>query len=389
MVVTRNAITTQDHEVLGALGAELERQGLAAFLAAFPPNAPGIDQWPVGDGRLGKRLRALVDLFVLRRPTAVCRLPEAVAATLPLLAERGVAERTDDGFRLTTVALLRPAGTWLFAEPPGPFLSRHYFDTDSLALAGHASYRHGATCLDLCAGPGFQGLVAATRCRQVTMVELASASARLAEVNVALNRMTDRILVHCGDLYAPIPPGERYDHVVANVPFIPVPAERGFDPAMAGGQDGFAIGRRVLAGLGAHLAPGGTAHLSALLLRAGEDLLLYRELAEWATSTGCAVSVTLTGNSPIDLDSDLVQHTASDVLEVDSSADPEQVATEVAELYTAQGATSACLAFLRVDRPGTGVHVIDLAQNRCATPQPWLPAIPDALTVGDPATSGG
>jgi release factor glutamine methyltransferase len=74
--------------------------------------------------------------------------------------------------------------------------------------------------------------------------------------------------VHEGDLYAPLPPGlrGRVSLLLANAPYVPTeaiglmpPEARLYEPRVAldGGPDGLDVLRRVIAGAGEWLAPGG------------------------------------------------------------------------------------------------------------------------------------
>ncbi len=82
-----------------------------------------------------------------------------------------------------------------------------------------------------------------------------------------------------GDLYAPLPPGRRFDVIVANPPYIPSGQIEGLsrevrrEPRLAldGGPDGLSILARVVGGAPGRLHPGGAllaemheAHLDAL-----------------------------------------------------------------------------------------------------------------------------
>nr|AGZ93764.1 N-methyltransferase [Streptomyces sp. XY332] len=141
----------------------LERSGLAEFLADFPGDSVDRLQWAAATRGLDGELRALAGFLLLGEPAAADRLPAALAQALPALVGSGVAVRRGDEVRLVDVSLFRSAGVWLFAEPPSPFPVRHYFGRDSVALARRTGCRAGDRVLDLCSGPGFQGLVAAQR----------------------------------------------------------------------------------------------------------------------------------------------------------------------------------------------------------------------------------
>ncbi|GAA1766953.1 methyltransferase [Luedemannella helvata] len=353
---------------LARLTAALEREGLAAFLAAFAPHATRRDRWAREVHRLNGHLRPLVDLFLLGEAVPVADLPADVAAAVPPLVAAGAARVDGDHASLAGLSLFRPYGVWLFAEPPGPAQASAYFGPDSLALAMHTTYRPGGSCLDLCAGPGFQGLAALARCATATLVELTGEAAAVAALNVAVNGVADRVRVRAGDLYAPVA-DERFDHVVANVPFMPVPPGHPFPVAGAGGPDGFDVARRVLHQLPGHLRDGGSAHLATMLLRGPDGLLLAEELSAWAREADCDVTVTLTSQIPTTADSPLVLGTA-EAIAAAGDTPVGALVEQVADHYAALGASSASWAFLRVDPGGGRLRPIEL--GGAGRRAPWV-----------------
>jgi release factor glutamine methyltransferase len=125
-----------------------------------------------------------------------------------------------------------------------------------------ATLRPRASALDLCSGSGAVAIAAALRgVRSVTAVDVHRRSAWTARLNARLNGVRVRGL-H-GDLFEPVR-GRRFDLITANPPYVPAPAdirpERG-DRAWNAGGDGRAVIDRIIAGLPAHLAPGGCALL--------------------------------------------------------------------------------------------------------------------------------
>jgi predicted RNA methylase len=359
-VTTPGYIRTVPENQFVHFSAMLERSGFAAFLAAFAPHEANPAEWARHVGCLEGELRLLVEFLLLGRPVRESGLPAEVRAVLPDLDAHQVLVRDGSDACLVGVALFRPFGVWLFAEPPGPFPSRYYFGADSLALAGHATVRPGTTVVDLCSGPGFQGLLAARGARHVDLVEIDPASARVAQLNALVNDVTGRVGVHCGDLWGPLGPNAIYDHVIANIPFV---------PGSNGGSDGFEVGRAVLAGLPERLRPAGTAHLTALLLRDGDGLLMHDDLTTWAADAGCGVTVALVNHVAVDADSELVQSTAADLHEWDH----DEAAARVAAIYADRGATAASLAFLTV-HAGTSpaVRILDLGRDNPRPSTPWI-----------------
>jgi release factor glutamine methyltransferase len=125
--------------------------------------------------------------------------------------------------------------------------------------------RPGSVVVDLCCGSGAIGLALA---RRATGVELHAADLDPIAVGCARENLAGVGSVHEGDLFAPLPGSlrGRVDVLVANAPYVPtgelatLPREaREHEPALAldGGPDGLAPHRRIAAGAGEWLAPGG------------------------------------------------------------------------------------------------------------------------------------
>jgi release factor glutamine methyltransferase len=139
-------------------------------------------------------------------------------------------------------------------------------ETELLAEAALAALPEGGAALDLCTGSGALAVALALGRpgARVTAVELSPEALEVARANAAALGAAVAFLQ--GDLYAPLPPGARFDVVVSNPPYVPtgelerLPREVRREPRLAldGGPDGLAVLRRVVAGAPAVLAPGGT-----------------------------------------------------------------------------------------------------------------------------------
>ncbi len=146
---------------------------------------------------------------------------------------------------------------------PGVFVPR--LRTRLLVREAAAAAVPGAVVVDLCCGSGALGLAVAHR---VPGVELHAADVEPRAVACARANLAGVGRVHQGDLFAALPAElrGRVAVLLANVPYVPtahlplLPAEaRLHEPAVAldGGADGLAVFRRVAAGAGDWLAPGG------------------------------------------------------------------------------------------------------------------------------------
>jgi ribosomal protein L3 glutamine methyltransferase len=136
--------------------------------------------------------------------------------------------------------------------------------------------------LDLCTGSGCLAILAALafpRAR-IEASDLSAGALALARRNVKTHRLGDRIALHRGDLFAPLT-GRRYDFIISNPPYVDaqamarLPPEYRHEPrrALAAGDDGLALVRRILADAPRYLTRNG-----ALLCEIGRG----RELLEAA-----------------------------------------------------------------------------------------------------------
>ena len=120
--------------------------------------------------------------------------------------------------------------------------------------------------LDLCTGSGCLAILAALAFPRahIDAADLSAAALALARRNVASHRLGDRIGLHRGDLFAPLQ-GRRYDLILSNPPYVDaramarLPAEYRHEPrmALAAGDDGLDLVRRIIAEAPAHLTRDG------------------------------------------------------------------------------------------------------------------------------------
>jgi len=120
--------------------------------------------------------------------------------------------------------------------------------------------------LDLCTGSGCLAILAAHVFPEarIDAVDLSEQALEVARRNVADSGFADRITLHHGDLFKPLK-GKRYDIILTNPPYVgadamaDLPAEYRHEPelALAGGDDGLDIVRRILKEAPKHLTPQG------------------------------------------------------------------------------------------------------------------------------------
>jgi release factor glutamine methyltransferase len=107
---------------------------------------------------------------------------------------------------------------------------------------------------------------------RVTAVDTSQEALALAAENAAANGLSGRVSLVESDWFQALPPGETFDLVIANPPYLSAeetaaaaPEVRNFEPeaALTAGDDGFAELARIVAGAAAALAPGGMLALEA------------------------------------------------------------------------------------------------------------------------------
>ena len=120
--------------------------------------------------------------------------------------------------------------------------------------------------LELCTGSGCLAIMLADAFPnvQIDAVDLSTDALEVAMKNVADYELKDRITLYHSDLYDKLP-AKKYDLIVTNPPYVnnmsmaKLPAEYKAEPqmALAGGDDGMDLVRRILAGAKERLTPDG------------------------------------------------------------------------------------------------------------------------------------
>jgi release factor glutamine methyltransferase len=101
---------------------------------------------------------------------------------------------------------------------------------------------------------------------RVTAVDVSAEALAVARRNAGRHGVADRIRFLEGDVFGPVPAGEAFDFVLSNPPYIPrgdiaglAAGVRDYEPHLAldGGEDGYAVFDRLVAGAPDYLVPGG------------------------------------------------------------------------------------------------------------------------------------
>ena len=135
--------------------------------------------------------------------------------------------------------------------------------------------REPARVLDLCAGSGCLGILAAKQFMQarVDLSDIDNQALQVADKNIKLHCLQDRVRVLQSDVYQQLPDCQ-YDIIIANPPYVPqseqseLPSEFLHEPqhALFAGSDGLDIAKQILSGASKFLASEGV-----LVLEVGQS----------------------------------------------------------------------------------------------------------------------
>ncbi|MFM8272468.1 MAG: peptide chain release factor N(5)-glutamine methyltransferase [Gemmata sp.] len=144
-------------------------------------------------------------------------------------------------------------------------------DTETLVLEAVDRLKplDAPAVLDLGTGSGCIAISLAHQKKdaRVTAVDVSPDALSVARHNAEKHNVSGRVTFVEGDLFAPLPAGARFDMIVSNPPYIAQgefatlsPEVRDHEPRLAldGGPDGLAFYRRIAAGAGELLKPGGS-----------------------------------------------------------------------------------------------------------------------------------
>ena len=134
------------------------------------------------------------------------------------------------------------------------FFSDHVFNVaenvyfpseDSFLFAENLAVKEAASVLDMGAGCGILGIVAAGKAAEVVSVDINPYAVRCAKENAKLNNVSNKLHFVQGDLFASIRKGEKFDLILFNAPY--VPSEQAEDASwLARAWDGGSTGRQVI-----------------------------------------------------------------------------------------------------------------------------------------------
>lgn len=184
------------------------------------------------------------------------------------LCEAGILE-VSGGEARSTYPMVAFDGLFLRCDAPSTPLIDRVFplqDDESLLLATWAEAGKGESVLEIGTGAGAAALrLAAAGAGKVLATDVNPRVREFLTFNAELNGLAGRVeYVNC-DVFSGLE-GERFDVIVSNPPFVPVPSEAGYFTHSDGGPLGTAVLERIATDWTEHLRPGGRLYGVALSL---------------------------------------------------------------------------------------------------------------------------
>ena len=154
----------------------------------------------------------------------------------------------------------------------------------------------GDRILDLCTGSGciLLSLLHYSNSSVGVGTDLSEKAVATAKKNAGNLGLSERAEFRCGDLFDAVKPGERFDIIVSNPPYIQsgtietlAPEVKDHEPRMAldGGEDGLSFYRKIIPGAAQFLVTGGLLYLEIGYDQAKEVTALMKEAGYYEVRT--------------------------------------------------------------------------------------------------------
>jgi len=248
------------------------------------PRAPRPFFTPASDA-----LDAILALFLLNEEISLDQLTEAFSeADIYALRAMSLIEIRGDKIS-APVNLLPCSGHYfvtdrrIFPADNQPEFSRiMWLYPESYMLAGLVDRgTHMRRALDLGTGSGIHALKASQHSDEVIGVDINPRAVAFSRFNQRLNNIKN-VEFRLGDLYAPVA-GMKFDLIVSNPPFNPMPAVKAGTDYFSGGASGEELLSRIISGLDEHLTENGICHIITLLCHQKSSPTYGEKLDHWLT----------------------------------------------------------------------------------------------------------
>lgn len=242
--------------------------------------------------RAGTPLSKMVMLWLLGEKIARSDADEILTAEgVKVLLERRILR--EEGEEIASLVDLYPCeDSWVWTDHAFGVMrfKKHVYElgSDSYAIARMTPRKRVGQVLDLCTGSGIHAIMASRHSDRATGVDISDRALNFSRVNAAMNGAAQGTRYVMGDLFKAVP-GETFDLVIANPPWIATP-NTNMELYRWGGETGEFITRQVVEGLPMHLNVGGTLSMFVIFpIIRGQDYL--ERFRSWLPSSGWGVAL--------------------------------------------------------------------------------------------------
>lgn len=130
---------------------------------------------------------------------------------------------------------------------------------DSFLFAENLPTKETRRVIDVGAGCGILGIIAARRANEVVAVDVNPHAVHCAKQNARLNRLASRMVFIQGDLFGPFMSSVEFDLIIFNAPYLPLENEDGswLEHSWVGGDNGREVVDRFVSDAPKHLSQNG------------------------------------------------------------------------------------------------------------------------------------
>lgn len=252
--------------------------------------------------------RILTEFLLLGMTQKKCDLEDVFGEEgLEFIIESGLGKVEDDWVISSGFAVLPVSSLYLIVSLPSNYknakflVSDIYIGSDSTKLMKYVRNDKFDRVLDLCAGSGVQGFHLVNQSEKVISVELNDVAYSSIIINQKINGISfDKYEVRKGDLYS-VADG-KFDCIVCNPPFVPVPKSIKFPMCGDGGEDGLDIVRRIVEGYHTHLNDNGKGYMVLECVGNDEQPFVLDCMKEMLSKG--IINISLLNRQPIELQAD-------------------------------------------------------------------------------------
>lgn len=216
----------------------------------------------------------------------------------------GIVERINSYYH-SRFMICSHKGIFVVTDPPS---LRHWdrvfplFADESLLFADQVNVKEGDTVMDLGTGSGILALSCAKKASKVYGVDINKKAVDYAQFNAKLNNLQKRVQFLKGDMFSPIG-NLKFDLIVSNPPFVPVPPDFRFYLHSSGGTDGLEVVRRILKSISKYLKPDGRFQIIVMSPGNKNSPIVVQDLKKYMRNRKVKITLTNIYENPVELSS--------------------------------------------------------------------------------------